>query len=136
MIDGVQWLIAIPFGIGSFYHGRAGMATTVVSGIHHMYTVIDLGQLGAYGLTFWLPLASAANGRRAARRWRSRSRPAIKKLKSMALPASLSAFGHYGTRDLRCEPALFPVRSSPVQLAARAARFTLRLSGWVRRVRA
>ena len=38
VIDGVQWLIAIPFGIGSFIMGGL-YATTVVSGIHHMYTI-------------------------------------------------------------------------------------------------
>ena len=36
-------------------------SATVVAGVHHMYTVIDVGQLGLYGVTYWLPLASAAN---------------------------------------------------------------------------
>ena len=29
--------------------------------IHHMYTLIDVGQLVQFGCTYWLPLASAAN---------------------------------------------------------------------------
>lgn len=29
--------------------------------IHHMYTLIDVGQLAKFGCTYWLPLASAAN---------------------------------------------------------------------------
>lgn len=29
--------------------------------IHHMYTLIDVGQLTKFGYTYWLPLASAAN---------------------------------------------------------------------------
>ena len=58
IIDGIQWLIALPFGIGSFIMG-ACYAPTVVAGIHHMYTIIDVGQLAKYGLTYWLPLASA-----------------------------------------------------------------------------
>lgn len=90
IINGVQWLIAIPFGIGSFIMGGL-YATTVVSGIHHMYTVIDIGQLAQYGLTFWLPLASAANvgqgGAALAVAFRSKN----KKTKSVALPAALSA---------------------------------------------
>lgn len=90
IINGVQWLIAIPFGIGSFLMGGL-YATTVVSGIHHMYTVIDIGQLAQYGLTFWLPLASAANvgqgGAALAVAFRSKN----KKTKSVALPAALSA---------------------------------------------
>ena len=60
ILGGVQWLIALPLGIGSFIMGAA-YATTVVSGIHHMYTIIDLGQISQFGMTYWLPLASAAN---------------------------------------------------------------------------
>ncbi len=90
IINGVQWLISIPFGIGSFIMGGL-YATTVVSGIHHMYTVIDIGQLAQYGLTFWLPLASAANvgqgGAALAVAFRSKN----KKTKTVALPAALSA---------------------------------------------
>ena len=102
VINGVQWLIAIPFGIGSFVMGGL-YATTVVSGIHHMYTIIDLGQLGAYGLTFWLPLASAANVAQGAAALAVALKTRDKKLKSMALPASLSAFMGI------TEPAIFGV---------------------------
>ena len=102
VIDGVQWLIAIPLGIGSFVMGGL-YATTVVSGIHHMYTIIDLGQLGAYGLTFWLPLASAANVAQGAAALAVALKTRDKKLKSMALPASLSAFMGI------TEPAIFGV---------------------------
>ena len=102
VIDGVQWLIAIPFGIGSFIMGGL-YATTVVSGIHHMYTIIDLGQLSAYGLTFWLPLASAANVAQGGAALAVAIKTRNKKLKSMALPASLSAFMGI------TEPAIFGV---------------------------
>ncbi len=60
LLNGIQWLIALPFGIGSFIMG-AFYAPTVVAGVHHMYTIIDLGQLSKFGVTYWLPLASAAN---------------------------------------------------------------------------
>lgn len=102
VINGVQWLIAIPFGIGSFIMGGL-YATTVVSGIHHMYTIIDLGQLSAYGLTFWLPLASAANVAQGGAALAVAIKTKNKKLKSMALPASLSAFMGI------TEPAIFGV---------------------------
>ena len=36
-------------------------AITVVAGIHHTYTLIDVGQLAKFGYTYWLPLTSAAN---------------------------------------------------------------------------
>ena len=102
VINGVQWLIAIPLGIGSFVMGGL-YATTVVSGIHHMYTIIDLGQLGQYGLTFWLPLASAANVAQGGAALAVALKTRNKKLKSMALPASLSAFMGI------TEPAIFGV---------------------------
>ena len=102
VIDGVQWLIAIPFGIGSFIMGGL-YATTVVSGIHHMYTIIDLGQISAYGMTFWLPLASAANVAQGGAALAVALKTRNKKLKSMALPASLSAFMGI------TEPAIFGV---------------------------
>ena len=102
VIDGVQWLIAIPLGIGSFIMGGL-YATTVVSGIHHMYTIIDLGQISAYGLTYWLPLASAANVAQGGAALAVALKTRNKKLKSMALPASLSAFMGI------TEPAIFGV---------------------------
>ena len=102
VINGVQWLIAIPFGIGNT-RSSVLYATTVVSGIHHMYTIIDLGQLSAYGLTFWLPLASAANVAQGGAALAVALKTKNKKLKSMALPASLSAFMGI------TEPAIFGV---------------------------
>ncbi len=90
LLDGIQKLLTLPFGIGSFLMGGL-YATTVVSGIHHMYTVIDVGQLAKFGLTFWLPLASAANvaqgGAVLAVAFKSKN----KKMKSVALPSALSA---------------------------------------------
>ena len=90
IIGGVQTLITLPFGIGAFVMGGL-YAITVVAGIHHMYTIIDLGQLAQYGLTYWLPLASAANmgqgGAALAVALKSRDT----KVKSMALPSALSA---------------------------------------------
>lgn len=102
LLDGIQWLIALPLGIGSFIMGGA-YATTVVSGIHHMYTVIDVGQLSQYGLTYWLPLASAANVAQGAAALGVAVKTKNKKLKSLAFPASLSAFMGI------TEPAIFGV---------------------------
>lgn len=90
IITGVQALITLPYGIGSFVMGGL-YAVTVVAGIHHMYTLIDLGQLARYGYTYWLPLASAANVGQggAALAVALKSRDA--KVKAMALPSALSA---------------------------------------------
>ena len=46
-----------PYGIGSFIMGGL-YAVTVVAGIHHMYTLIDLGQLARYGYTCLLYTSS------------------------------------------------------------------------------
>lgn len=98
----VKWLITIPFGIGSFIMGGL-YSPTVVAGVHHMYTVIDLGQLSQYGLTYWLPIASAANvaqgGACLAVALKSRNA----KIKSIAFPSSLSCMMGI------TEPAIFGV---------------------------
>lgn len=102
IINGIQALISLPFGIGSLLMG-ALYAPTVVTGIHHMYTIIDLGQIKEFGCTYWLPLASAANIAQGAAALAVALKTKDKKLKSMALPSSLSAFMGI------TEPAIFGV---------------------------
>ncbi len=102
IISGIQWLIALPLGIGSFVMG-ALYAPTVVAGVHHMYTIIDVGQLAQYGVTYWLPLASAANLAQGAATLAVSLKTKNKKIKSMALPSAFSAFMGI------TEPAIFGV---------------------------
>ena len=102
IIGGIQTLLALPFGVGSLVMGGL-YSTTVVAGIHHMYTVIDVGQIAQYGLTYWLPLASAANMAQGAAALAVSLKTKNGKLKSMALPASLSCFMGI------TEPAIFGV---------------------------
>ena len=102
IINGIQSLIALPFGIGSLVMGTL-YAPTVVTGIHHMYTIIDLGQIKEFGCTYWLPLASSANIAQGAAALAVALKTRDKKLKSMALPSSLSAFMGI------TEPAIFGV---------------------------
>lgn len=90
VLDGVQWLIALPFGLGSFVMG-AFYAPTVVAGIHHMYTIIDLGQIAKFGVTYWLPLASAANVAQGGAALAVGLKTKNPKIKSMAVPSALSA---------------------------------------------
>ena len=90
IISGVQTLITLPFGIGSFIMGGL-YAITVVAGIHHMYTLIDLGQLARYGYTYWLPLASAANVAQGGAALAVALKSKDTKVKAMALPSALSA---------------------------------------------
>ena len=90
IIGGVQWLLTLPFGVGSFIMGGL-YAITVVAGIHHMYTLIDLGQLARYGFTYWLPLASAANVGQGGAALAVALKTRDAKVKSMALPSALSA---------------------------------------------
>lgn len=90
LLNGIQWLIALPFGIGSFIMG-AFYAPTVVAGVHHMYTIIDLGQISKFGVTYWLPLASAANIAQGGATLAVALKSKDQKIKSMAVPSALSA---------------------------------------------
>ena len=90
LLDGIQYLIALTFGIGSFIMG-AFYAPTVVAGVHHMYTIIDLGQIAKFGMTFWLPLASAANLAQGGAALAVALKTKDQKIKSMAVPSALSA---------------------------------------------
>lgn len=102
ILDGIQWLLTLPFGLGSLVMG-ALYAPTVVTGIHQMYTAIDIGQIAQYGVTYWLPLASAANIAQGAAALAVALKSKDKKIKSLALPSSLSAFMGI------TEPAIFGV---------------------------
>lgn len=102
VLEACQWFITLPFGIGGLIIG-AVYALTVICGIHHMYTVIDTGLLTATGFTTWLPLASCANVSQGAASLAVGVKTKNKKLKSIALPAALSAY--LGIT----EPALFGV---------------------------
>ena len=90
LLNGIQWLIALPFGVGSCIMG-AFYALTVVAGVHHMYTIIDLGQISKFGMTYWLPLASAANIAQGGAALAVALKSKDQKIKSMAVPSALSA---------------------------------------------
>ena len=102
ILNGVQQLLTLPFGIGSFIMGGL-YSTTVVAGVHHMYTLIDVGQLGLYGKTYWLPLASAANIAQGAAALAVALKTRNQKTKSMAVPSAMSCFMGI------TEPAIFGV---------------------------
>ena len=97
-----QALLTLPFGIGSFIIGGF-YAPTVVTGIHQMYTAIDLGQLAQYGVTYWLPIASAANVAQGGAALAVALKTKSPKIKGLAMPSALSAFMGI------TEPAIFGV---------------------------
>lgn len=102
VLSGAQWLISIPFGIGAFIMGGV-YAPTVVAGVHHMYNAIEMMMLADSGMNIWMPIATAANVSQGAAALAVALKTKNKKTKSMALPASLSAF--LGIT----EPAIFGV---------------------------
>ena len=102
ILGGIQLLLTLPLGLGSLIMG-ALYAPTVVTGIHQMYTTIDLGQIATYGVTYWLPLASAANIGQAGAALAVALKTKDVKVRSLALPSSLSAFMGI------TEPAIFGV---------------------------
>ena len=102
VLEGAQHLISIPFGIGAAICG-AFYAPTVVAGLHHMYNAIEIGLISKTGLNTWMPIATAANVAQGAAALAVAFKTKNNKTKSMALPASLSAF--LGIT----EPAIFGV---------------------------
>ena len=102
ILGAIQWMLTLPLGLGSLIMGGL-YAPTVVTGIHQMYTAIDIGQLAKNGVTYWLPLASAANVAQGAAALAVGVKSKDQKIKSLALPSSLSAFMGI------TEPAIFGV---------------------------
>ncbi|MDD2979391.1 MAG: glucose PTS transporter subunit IIA [Hespellia sp.] len=102
VLNGMQYLITIPFGIGAFAAG-AVYAPTVVAGVHHMYNALEAGLISATGFNIWMPIATAANVAQAGAALAVAVKSKSAKTKSIALPASLSAFMGI------TEPAIFGV---------------------------
>ena len=102
VLDGAKWLIALPLGIGSFVMGGV-YAPTVVAGVHHMYNAIELAMIADNGKNTWMPIATAANVAQGAAALAVAFKSRSKKIRSMAFPASLSAFMGI------TEPAIFGV---------------------------
>ena len=95
-------LLSVPFGLGYILIGLI-YSPSVVTGLHQMYTTIDVSMLGQYGVTYWLPIASAANiaqgGACLAVALKTRS----EKTKALAVPSGISCL--LGIT----EPAIFGV---------------------------
>lgn len=102
VLAGAKTLIAIPFGIGAFIMGGV-YAPTVVAGVHHMYNAIELAMIAENGQNTWMPIATAANVAQGAAALAVAFKTRNHKTKSLALPASLSAFMGI------TEPAIFGV---------------------------
>ena len=91
VLQGAEWLVTSTGGIGALVMG-ALYPWTVVMGPHHMYNVIEAGMLsGALGLNIWMPIASAANFAQFGACLAVAIKCRNAKLKSVALPSSLSA---------------------------------------------
>lgn len=102
VLQGASWLISVPFGIGGFLIG-AIYAPTVVAGVHHMYNIIEQGFLSNGGANIWMPIATAVNVAQGAAALAVALKTKNKKVKSMAVPAALSAYMGI------TEPAIFGV---------------------------
>ncbi|MBQ6514880.1 MAG: PTS glucose transporter subunit IIA [Clostridia bacterium] len=91
VLQGAEWLVTSTGGIGALLMG-ALYPWTVVMGLHHMYNVIEAGMLsGTLGLNIWMPIASAANFAQFGACLAVAIKCRNAKLKSVALPSSLSA---------------------------------------------
>ena len=102
VLQGASLLVSVPFGIGGFFVGAA-YAPTVVAGVHHMYNIIEQGFLSGGGANLWMPIATAANVAQGAAALAVGLKTRNKKIRAMAVPASLSAYMGI------TEPAIFGV---------------------------
>ncbi len=90
VLDGAKWLITVGYGAGAAVMG-AIYPFTVVMGLHHMYNVIEAGMLASSGVNTWMPIATAANFAQFGACLAVAVKCRNQKLKSVALPSSLSA---------------------------------------------
>ena len=92
VLAGATWLVTSTGGIGALIMG-ALYPFTVVMGLHHMYNVIEAGMLSSatLGVNIWMPIATAANFAQFGACLAVAIKCRNKKLKSVALPSSLSA---------------------------------------------
>ena len=98
----LMWLLQVPFGIGYIIIGLI-YSPSVVTGLHQMYTAIDVSMLAQYGVTYWLPIASAANIAQGGACLAVALKTHSEKTKSLAVPAGISCL--LGIT----EPAIFGV---------------------------
>ncbi len=98
----LQFLLSVPFGIGYIIIGLI-YSPSVVTGLHQMYTAIDVGMLAQLGVTYWLPIASSANIAQGGACLAVALRTKSEKTKSLAVPSGISCL--LGIT----EPAIFGV---------------------------
>ena len=95
-------LLSVPFGLGYILIGLI-YSPSVVTGLHQMYTTIDVSMLGNLGVTYWLPIASAANIAQGGACLAVALKTKSEKTKALAIPSGISCL--LGIT----EPAIFGV---------------------------
>ena len=95
-------LLNVPLGLGYILIGLI-YSPSVVTGLHQMYTTIDVSMLGQYGVTYWLPIASAANIAQGGACLAVALKTKSEKTKALAIPSGISCL--LGIT----EPAIFGV---------------------------
>ena len=95
-------LFDVPAGLGYIVIGLI-YSPTVVTGLHQMYTAIDVGMIAKYTVTYWLPVASAANIAQGGACLAVAAKTKSEKTKSLAVPSGISCL--LGIT----EPAIFGV---------------------------
>ena len=101
-------LLQVPFGLGYILIGLI-YSPSVVTGLHQMYTTIDVSMLGQYGVTYWLPIASAANIAQGGACLAVALKTKSEKTKALAIPSGISCL--LGIT----EPAIFGVNLPKVK---------------------
>ncbi|MBP3886019.1 MAG: PTS transporter subunit EIIC [Olsenella sp.] len=98
----LMFLLSVPLGLGYILIGLI-YSPSVVTGLHQMYTTIDVSMLAQYGVTYWLPIASAANIAQGGACLAVALKTKSEKTKALAIPSGISCL--LGIT----EPAIFGV---------------------------
>lgn len=90
ILNVVKVLLRLPLGIGALVCGVV-YPLAVVTGIHHMFNVLEAGMIAETGRNIWLPVSCSANFAMCMSCIAVFVKSRNVKTKSMALPAGLSA---------------------------------------------
>lgn len=90
IVDITRFTLRLPMGVGAFLCGGA-YPLTVVFGTHHMFSVLETGMLAETGKNIWIPVSCSANFAMCMSCLAIFFKTRNKKIKSVALPASMSA---------------------------------------------
>lgn len=86
----VEWILALPFGIGGLVYGSFGQLLGIF-GVHHILNFLEISMLGNTGWNFLNPIGSCGNMAQAGAVLAVGVKTKDKKIRQIAYPSALSA---------------------------------------------